>query len=258
VIFCSSKPTEEGGFVGTDVMEFSVRTLSPQESRVVLALAEQKRREIDRSEIIQMLGVAPKAADKVIESLRRKGWLERASWGKYLLIPPDQGPDALGESNLFALSSRIANPYYIGYGSAAAHYGLTTQHRRLVFLVTPARVRGRQVGEGRVRIVKPQPRKFFGFEPVDILGYSGGGVPTFRLAESGRLPGADRFDGADPPVRLGHGSRHCTDPRRNPRDIASACRTRLPDLDGPQPLPHRAGCNRVRQNMALTHQRIPG
>ena len=75
-------------------MEFSVRTLSPQESRVVLALAEQKRREIDRSEIIQMLGVAPKAADKVIESLRRKGWLERASWGKYLLIPPDQGPDA--------------------------------------------------------------------------------------------------------------------------------------------------------------------
>ena len=153
-------------------MEFSVRTLSPQESRVVLALAEQKRREIDRSEIIQMLGVAPKAADKVIESLRRKGWLERASWGKYLLIPPDQGPDALGESNLLALASRIADPYYIGYGSAAAHYGLTTQHRRLVFLVTAVRVRGRQVGEGRVRIVKPRPRKFFGFRPVDILGYS--------------------------------------------------------------------------------------
>jgi len=172
MIFCSSKPTAGGGFVETDVMEFGARTLSPRESRVVLALTEQKRREIDRSEIIQMLGVAPKAADKVIESLRRKGWLERASWGKYLLIPPDQGPDTLGESNLFALASRIADPYYIGYGSAAAHYGLTTQHRRLVFLVTPARVRGRQVGEGRVRIVKPQPRKFFGFEPVDILGYS--------------------------------------------------------------------------------------
>ena len=79
MIFSSSKPTGRGGFVETNVMEFSVRTLSPQESRVVLALAEQKRREIDRSEIIQMPGVAPKAADRVIESLRRKGGLERAS-----------------------------------------------------------------------------------------------------------------------------------------------------------------------------------
>ena len=115
-----------------NIMDFTVRTLSPQESRVVLALAEQKRREVGRPEIVQLLGGSAKAADKVIESLRRKGWLERASWGEYLVIPPDQGPAALGESNLLALASRIADPYYIGYGSAAGHYGLTTQHRRLI------------------------------------------------------------------------------------------------------------------------------
>src|SRR3984957_20427429 len=51
----------------------------------------------------------------VIESLRRKSWLERATWGEYLLIPPEQGPDALGDSNLLALASRIADPYYIGF-----------------------------------------------------------------------------------------------------------------------------------------------
>jgi predicted transcriptional regulator of viral defense system len=152
-------------------MNFNVRTLSPQESRVVLALAEQKRREVGRSEIIKLLGVSAKAADNVIESLRRKGWLERASWGEYLVIPPDQGPDALGESNLLALASHIADPYYIGYGSAAAHYGLTTQHRRVIVVVTPVRVRERRVGEGRVRIVNPKPKKFFGFTPVDVLGY---------------------------------------------------------------------------------------
>jgi len=152
-------------------MDFTVRTLSPQESRVVLALAEQKRREVGRPEIIKLLGVSPKAADNVIESLRRKGWLERASWGEYLVIPPDEGPDALGETNLLALASRIADPYYIGYGSAAAHYGLTTQHRRVIFVVTPVRVRGRQVGEGRVRVVNPKPSKFFGFAPVDVFGF---------------------------------------------------------------------------------------
>ena len=104
-----------------NIMDRGTRTLSPQESRVVLALAEEKRRDVGRAEIIELLGVKPKAADKVIESLRRKGWLERASWGKYIAIPPDQGPDALGETNLLALASRIASPYYIGYGSAAAH-----------------------------------------------------------------------------------------------------------------------------------------
>lgn len=152
-------------------MEFVTRSLSPQESRVVLALAEQGRREIARPEIVQLLGVSPKAADHVINSLRRKGWLERASWGKYLLIPPDQGPEALGESNLLALASRIIEPYYIGYGTAATHYGLTTQHRNVIWLVTPVHLRDRKVGDGEVRIVNPVPDKFFGFGPVDVLGY---------------------------------------------------------------------------------------
>ena len=147
-------------------MDFVTRSLSPQESRVVLALAEQGRREIARPEIVQLLGVSPKAADHVIDSLRRKGWLERAAWGKYLLVPPDQGPEAVGDSNLLALASRIIEPYYIGYGTAATHYGLTTQHRNVIWLVTPVHLRDRRVGDAEVRIVNPVRHKFFGFDPV--------------------------------------------------------------------------------------------
>jgi predicted transcriptional regulator of viral defense system len=152
-------------------MALKTRSLSPQESRVVLALSERGQRETTRAEIVGLLGVTPKAADHVIESLRHKGWLERASWGEYLLIPAEQGPDALGDSNLLALASRIADPYYIGFGTAAAHYGLTTQHRNVIFVVTPVRLRGREVGESQVRIVNQTESKFFGFEPVDVLGY---------------------------------------------------------------------------------------
>jgi len=86
-------------------MKFITRSLSPHESRIVLALAEQGRRDASREEIIRILGASPKAADNVIEGLRRKGWLERAAWGKYLLVPPNQGPHALGEGNLLALAS---------------------------------------------------------------------------------------------------------------------------------------------------------
>ena len=138
---------------------------------MVLALTERRRREATRAEIVELLGGSAKAADHVIESLRRKGWLERASWGEYLLVPPEQGPDALGDSNLLALASRVADPYYIGFGTAAAHYGLTTQHRNVIFVVTPVRLRAREVGESRVRIVNLSDNKFFGFEPVDVLGY---------------------------------------------------------------------------------------
>lgn len=76
------------------------------------------QRETTRAEIVGLLGITGKAADHVIESLRHKGWLERASWGEYLLIPAEQGPDALGDSNLLALASRIANPYYIGFSNS--------------------------------------------------------------------------------------------------------------------------------------------
>src|SRR5579863_3144360 len=152
-------------------MEFLARSLSPQESRVVLALNERDQRGVAREEIIKLLGASPKAVDNIIESLRRKGWLERASWGKYLLIPPEQGPEVLGNSNLLAQASLIPEPYYIGYGTTAAHYGLTTQHRNVIFLVTPVHTRARRVGDAQVRIVNPSANKFFGFEPVDVLGY---------------------------------------------------------------------------------------
>ena len=152
-------------------MTLATRSLSSQESRVVLTLSERGQRETTRAEIVTLLGSTPKAADHVIESLRHKGWLERASWGAYLLIPPEHGPDALGYGNLLALASRIADPYYIGFSTAAAHYGLTTQHRNVIYVVTPVRLRGRKIGEARVQIVNPSDTKFFGFEPVDVLGY---------------------------------------------------------------------------------------
>ena len=153
-------------------MAYATRSLSPQESRVVLSMAEHGAKEVERQEIIDMLRVSPQAADHVIRSLRRKGWLQRASWGRYLFIPPEMGPDVLGESNVLALASRIADPYYFGYGTAATHHGFTTQHRHVIRLVTPVRTRNRSVLDAEVRIVNPVQRKFFGFGPAEVLGYT--------------------------------------------------------------------------------------
>ncbi|MDN5870188.1 MAG: hypothetical protein L0H73_05645 [Nitrococcus sp.] len=151
--------------------DFTIRSLSRQESRVVLSLAERETREVSRETIIDILRVTPQAADHVIRALRRKGWLERGSWGRYLLIPAEQGPEATGENNVLALASLIADPHYIGYGTAAAHYGYTTQRRNTIWFVTPRRLRDRKLLNTEVRMVNIARRKFFGFEQVDVLGH---------------------------------------------------------------------------------------
>ena len=73
-----------------NIIEFNTRSLSAQESRVVLALRERGQREVTRADIVKLLGASLKAADKVTGSLRRKGWLERAAGGEYLLKPPER------------------------------------------------------------------------------------------------------------------------------------------------------------------------
>jgi hypothetical protein len=50
------KPPYEGGLVKESKMEFRARSLSPQESRVVLALSERGLRGVAREEIIELLG----------------------------------------------------------------------------------------------------------------------------------------------------------------------------------------------------------
>ena len=203
--FVSQNPPGRGGFVQMNIMDRNIRTLSPQESRVVLALAEEKRRDVGRAEIIELPGVKPKAADKVIESLRRKGWLERASWGEYIVIPPEQGPDALGESNLLALASRIADPYYIGYGSAAAHYGWPNSFFHLMTASAALSVLRSAIGTlasmiGEVIIVRVPLLDADGVMPAKLHGIEAQGIwiesqdftnqlmEKFRFASSRTIP----------------------------------------------------------------------
>jgi predicted transcriptional regulator of viral defense system len=168
--------------------------------------------------------------------LRRKGWLERATWDSYLLIPPEFGPDALGNSNLLAHASHIAEHYYIGFGSAAAHYGLTTQHRNVIYVVTPKRLREREIGDSRVEIVTQSERKFFGFEPIDVLGHevsmSDREKTAIDCVDHSRIRGRGRRGcvrlcrGFSPSLQLGKSSRlpGTNRRRRSSKKIWLACR----------------------------------
>src|SRR5262245_48505310 len=133
-------------------MKINLRTLGPKEAQVVLSLAEQGREVVHAADIIDLLG-SESSARKVIRNLLRKGWLSRLVGGKYLVLPPDRGPESLGENNALALASAVVEPCYVGWWSAASFHGLTTQKPMTVFIAVKKQTPTRRIEGTEVQFV---------------------------------------------------------------------------------------------------------
>ncbi|MEX0641167.1 MAG: type IV toxin-antitoxin system AbiEi family antitoxin [Pirellulales bacterium] len=145
-----------------------IRSLSPLEAEVILALQWQEKATVTRSEIAELLRGSKARADKVIRSLRDKNWLQRLSGGHYLLIPAERGPIGIPDSNMLAVGQYLAKPYYFGFATAAAHYRFTAQSRSAVWIVTTKQLPERTIRSTTFRFVSVVSRKFFGFESTPV------------------------------------------------------------------------------------------
>jgi predicted transcriptional regulator of viral defense system len=152
-------------------MDSNLRTLGPAESKVVLSLREEGRSVVRASDILQILG-SGNSARKVIRNLLRKGWLSRIVGGKYMLLPPEHGPDNLGENNILALAAAAVEPSYIGWWSAASFHGFTTQKPMTVFVATLRQTPSRTIEGSDVRFIKVAARKFFGHKTYNVYDRS--------------------------------------------------------------------------------------
>lgn len=150
-------------------METNLRTLGPKETMVILSFREQGRDVVRAADIIGLLGSEP-TARKVIRNLIRKGWLTRLVGGRYMLLPPEHGPENLGENNPIALAAAAAEPSYIGWWSAAAFHGFTTQKPMTVTVAVLRQMPARTIEGTEVRFIKIEPRKFSGFSSYDVYG----------------------------------------------------------------------------------------
>lgn len=150
-------------------MDSNLRTLGPAESRVVLSFREQGRTVVRAADVRDILG-SETTTRKVIRNLTRKGWLSRIVGGKYMLLPPEHGPENLGENNVLALAAAAVEPSYIGWWSAAAWHGFTTQKPMTVFVAVTKQVPARAIEGSDVRFVQVTARKFFGYLTYDVYG----------------------------------------------------------------------------------------
>jgi predicted transcriptional regulator of viral defense system len=139
----------------------NLRTLGPLEAKVVLSLRERGREAVEVSDIRTLAGPGS-ATRNVVQQLVRKGWLSRVRRGRYVFLPPEHGPDNLGENNVLALATAAVTPSYVGWWSAASFHGFTTQIPLTAFIAVMGRLAPRELEGSTVRFVHLSKPKFFG------------------------------------------------------------------------------------------------
>ena len=150
-------------------METNLRTLGPNEAKAVLSFREQGRSVVHAADVIEVLG-KEQTARKVIRNLLRKGWLTRLVAGRYLFLPPEHGPENLGENNALAIASAVVEPSYVGWWAAASYHRFTTQKPTTISVATRRPLSARTIEGTEIRFVQVVERKFFGFKSYDLYG----------------------------------------------------------------------------------------
>jgi predicted transcriptional regulator of viral defense system len=148
------------------------RTLSQNESKVVLDLEWRSRKTVTLDEIRAALASSEGYARFLAHRLVKKGWLERLRPGLYQLVPAERGREGVGDTNPLAAGAALISPYFFSFGTACTHHGLTEQVFSEVHLVTRTRHRPRVVRGKRYVFVPVPEDRFFGFAETTILGAS--------------------------------------------------------------------------------------
>lgn len=154
----------------SDRIYSNIRSLSGNQARLVLALLEENEKGIDPAGVMRRLGVSRGYALKLLHELTVKGWLHRQAPARYRIVPPEWGPHRLPSLDVHAVALAHAPDGYVGLASAASLHGLTTQHRRVTFVLLVRRKREVELNGSTIRFVLVKPKHVFGTEQCLELG----------------------------------------------------------------------------------------
>lgn len=145
------------------------RSLSKREYEIVSELALKRITIITLDEASKLLDIKKEKLWHILYRLEKKGWLERIERGKYMVVPLQAKEGWL--EHPFILASHLIEKYYISYRTALAHYGLTEQLPRYIYIATTER-KGRlqySIQNYVFRFIRIKKSKFFGFK-AEVMG----------------------------------------------------------------------------------------
>src|SRR6266545_1152356 len=146
------------------------RTLSKNESQVVLDLEWRGQRTVTLADIRAALGSSEAYTRFLAHRLVRKGWLERLRPGLFRLIPAERGREGIADTNPLAAGAVLVHPYFFSFGTACTHHGFTEQVFAEVYVACQQYRRPETIRGKRYVFVEMGADRFFGFAEEKVLG----------------------------------------------------------------------------------------
>lgn len=131
-----------------------IATVSP--SSLADWLIARGRHFVTTDEVAELVGVDPGVVPVSLQRARDARKLVSVTKGGWVPVPPEYreagAPPAL--HFIDPLMGHLGHPYYVGFLSAARLYGASHQVPMVLQVATPALLRDRRVGEGRLEFIR--------------------------------------------------------------------------------------------------------
>lgn len=144
------------------------KTLGSENSRLFTTLAGQGRIVFSIEEAQKISGKGYASTQQALLRLTRAGWLVKLGAGKYAIVPPSAGEEAIPEANRLVIARELtgAVAYYVSHESALEVHNMLTRPVTRVIVSTPRRLQTRTVLKVSYRFVTTKPEDMWGHAPV--------------------------------------------------------------------------------------------
>lgn len=151
-----------------NIMTLYSKTLGAENSRLFTTLAGQGRIVFSIDEAQKVTGKGYAATQQALLRLTRAGWLVKLGAGKYAIVPPSAGGEALPEANRLVIARELIGdaPYYISHDSALEVHNMLTRPVTSVTISTPRRLKSRTILKVPYRFVTAKSDDIWGYAPV--------------------------------------------------------------------------------------------
>ena len=143
---------------------YQPKTLGPQAAELVATLHEKRRTIFSLRDVEEITSLEPKPARNFAATLVQRGIATRLKAGLFILVPFELGHEReyLGNPYLVARELAAGRRYFLSHASAMDLHGMVTQPQLVVYITTPAGVRGRMILGTEFRFVRCKAEHFFG------------------------------------------------------------------------------------------------
>lgn len=176
--------------------------LSQKERELISLFTANEKVIVNAKDVVEVRQCSRETANKILNRLTQKGWLQRIKRGMYSIVPISSlSPNPMVEES-WSLATQIFAPAYISGWTAAEHWDLTEQIFNNISLVTqkPQRKSIQKIGGVKCRVWVKESKYFFGLENIWF------GSNKVQIANPSRLL-IDILDKPD----FGGGGRHTID-----------------------------------------------